>query len=116
MLLKEVTSIPLLDRVLTTRCFINSEKQKTPISIESLIAFLKEVVNQYTIKELYHLELEREELEYDVYEYYINCVIDIPSREQDISAYELYQKNEKDKRKSLYLSLKKEFEKDRECQ
>ena len=38
MLLKEVTSIPLLDKVFTTRCYINSEKQKTPISIESLIA------------------------------------------------------------------------------
>lgn len=110
MSLNEFSAYPLQDNVGITRCYLNSGIYKTPISIENLIDFLKEVSNKYVVESLSSIELERYEDGDDLYEHVITCAIDIKSRKQDIDMYEFHQKKQKEQRRATYLSLKKEFE------
>lgn len=90
------------------RIYLSSDVTKSPITIEQVIEFLQKVSNQYLVKSLEDLHINRE-----VYneEYSISCQILILARKEDWDRQEKEDQEEKDRRLAKYLELKKEFEK-----
>ena len=90
------------------RIYLSSDVTKSPITIEQVIEFLQKVSNQYLVKSLEDLHINRE-----VYneEYSISCQILVLARKEDWDRQEKEDQEEKDRRLAKYLELKKEFEK-----
>lgn len=94
-----------------TRIYIESERKDSPYKIYQIISFLQEVVKQYSVEYVEELLLDDEEVEYGEYKYFISCTILIPVRKEDWDRQAKEAQEEKDRRLTKYLELKKEFEK-----
>jgi hypothetical protein len=94
-----------------TMVYLESERSPLSLTLNQIISFLQEVSKQYSVVSLEDIELDWEK-EFDNEEHFISCTILIPARKEDWDAQSKKKQEEKDRRLTQYLALKKEFEKE----